>query len=149
MLNTMNDFESTFNFVSMVSNIMFIVVPVLMLLILIFGILMVVSPKLRGKMMSRQVKSIKHMTDYSKEDLEDINTNLVNVEIKSRKKILDENEETLRDMAVREAAISKEKIKVMARALKNGLSDEQIDCKHCGEKRDSSSKFCKKCGKEQ
>ena len=31
-----------------------------------------VSPKLRGKWMSRQIKATKHMIKYSKEDLKDI-----------------------------------------------------------------------------
>ena len=33
---------------------------------------MIISPKLRGKLMSHQIKSLKHMTNYSKKDIVDI-----------------------------------------------------------------------------
>lgn len=145
----MNDFESTFNFVNTFSNIMFIVVPLLMILILGFGIAMMVSPKLRGKLMSRQIKSIKHMTDYAKEDLEDIGTTLGDVSINTAKNILDKNEDTLKDVVTRGANISKDGIEIVTGALKKGLTGEKVFCKHCGKQIDSDSKFCKSCGKEQ
>lgn len=61
------------------------------------------------------------MTDYSKEDLEDI--------------------------ADAAAYILADSIKIKAKAIKDGLSDEKMYCKHCGNLIDSDSTFCKKCGK--
>ena len=52
--------------------LIFAIFPFLWLGIFIFVILSIFSPKFRGKLMSHQVKAVKHMTDYSKEDLEDI-----------------------------------------------------------------------------
>ena len=50
-------------------NILFIIVPIFIGLVFIFMILMIVSPKLRGKMMSRQFKSVRYMLEESKDDL--------------------------------------------------------------------------------
>ena len=51
-------------------SIMSIIIPILAIGIFIFVFAMMFSPKLRGKMMSRQIKSLKHMADFSKEDLD-------------------------------------------------------------------------------
>ena len=131
-------------------NIMFIVVSVIIGFVFIFVILSIFSPKFRGKMMSRQIKATKHMVDYSKDDLEDIGTNLGNVVLNTKKNILDENEDNLREMANRKANIQRDYVKTMANAIHEGLKEnDTIYCKYCGTLIDSDSKFCKKCGKEQ
>lgn len=48
--------------------ILFYIVPILIGITFIMTIALMVSPKLRGKLMSRQIKATKHMMDYSKED---------------------------------------------------------------------------------
>lgn len=64
---------------------------------------------------------MKHMTNMSKDDIEDITT-------------------TLGDVAV----------KTTFTAIREGLQgDATMFCKHCGESIDADSKFCKKCGKMQ
>jgi len=138
MFNNMNQNFSIFN-------IMFIVVSIIIGLGFVFVILSMVSPKFRGKMMSRQVKATKHMIDYSKEDLEDISSAAINI----KKNILDENEDVLREMSDKKANIKKGYVKTMTNAIKAGLEENTIFCKHCGSMIDSDSKFCKKCGKEQ
>lgn len=141
-----SNFERSFS----AFNIIFIVASVFIALGFIFVILSIVSPKFRGKMLSRQVKATKHMVDYSKEDFEDIGTNLGNVAINTKKNILDQNEDALRDIANREANIKKGYVKTMVNAIHEGLTEEDtIYCKHCGATIDSDSKFCKRCGKEQ
>lgn len=90
---------------------------------LIFGIAMAFSPKLRGKMMSKQVKSMKYMMDESKGDIKNISDDM--------------------------AYATKDGIKTTVSAIKNGLQEESIYCKHCGTAIDSDSKYCNKCGKEQ
>ena len=67
----------------------------------------------------------------------------------AQKNILDENEEVLKETANKNADINKEAVKSMASAVKDGFSEGEIYCKHCGASIDSDSKFCKKCGKEQ
>ncbi len=126
--------------------VMFFVVPIFILLVFVLVIAMFISPKFRGKMMSRQFKSMRYMLEDSKDDLAKMGS--TGVEIK--KQILDENEETLTDIAEKEANINSIGIKSAAKAVKDGLMDvDEIHCKHCGEKIDSDSKFCKICGKEQ
>ena len=67
---------------------------------------------------------------------------------KSAKYIQQENKEDFRDIASNTADITSEAITKTTTAIKKGL-DDKIFCKHCGEKIDSDSKFCNKCGKEQ
>lgn len=129
--------------------IMFTIVPIMVICTFIFTFAMMLSPKLRGKVMSRQLKATKYMMDESKNDLTDIATIAGNVSINSRKNILDGNEDTLRDMSTRTANINKEGIEITTRAIKDGLSSNSIYCKHCGKSIDEDSKFCKFCGKEQ
>lgn len=148
----MNDFMFNNNFEQSFSmfDIMFIIVPIMIGLVFIFVFISIISPKFRGKMMSRQVKATKHMVDYSKDDIEDIGTTLGGVAVNVKKNILDENEDTLRQMADREANIKKDYVKTMASAIKEGLNEKDtIYCKHCGNLIDSDSTFCKDCGKKQ
>lgn len=141
-----NNFDQTFS----TFNIIFIITSIFIGLVFIFVILSIVSPKFRGKFMSRQIRATKHMIDYSKEDLEDLGTSMGNIAINMKKNILTENEDSLREMTDMEANIKKGYVKTMAKSIKDGLTeDNTIYCKHCGSMIDSDSRFCKKCGKEQ
>lgn len=112
---------------------LFIIVPIFIGITFLFTIIMIVSPKARGKMMSRQIKAAKYM--------------------------LDESEEDLRNMATKSANISKEGISITTKAIKDGFTDNGFDstsssnygyyCKSCGEPIDIDSIYCKKCGKKQ
>ena len=103
--------------------VFFIIVAVIVGVIFILTILMVVSPKIRAKFMSKQIKATKYM--------------------------IDEVEDDLTDIATKRANINKEGVEITAKAIKDGLNKSTKYCKHCGEKIDEDSKFCKKCGKEQ
>lgn len=129
--------------------ILFYVVPILIGITFIMTIALMVSPKLRGKLMSRQIKATKHMLDYSKEDLKDILSTSADIGINAEKEILDNNEETMMENATRKANINKKGIEITANAIKEGLNGSEIYCKHCGKLIDEDSKFCKSCGKEQ
>lgn len=104
-------------------NAIFVIVPIFACLVFIFVIAVFVSPKFRGKMMSGQIKAAKYMMDESKEDLKSVSDNI--------------------------SYATKDGIKTTARAIKEGFTEDNIYCKHCGSEIDSNSKFCKKCGKEQ
>jgi hypothetical protein len=67
---------------------------------------------------------------------------------KSAKYLQQQNKKDFRDIASNTADIANEAITKTTTAIKKGL-DNKIFCKHCGEKIDSDSKFCNKCGKEQ
>lgn len=104
--------------------VMIYLVPILSILIFILTIILIFSPKARGKMMSQQVKATKYMLDESKEYIKDISTNM--------------------------AEATKDSIETTTRAIKKGFTEnEKIYCKHCGSSIDEDSKFCKHCGKEQ
>lgn len=103
--------------------IMFTIVPIFIVVVFTFTILTIISPKFRGKIMSHQIKATKYMMEESREDLKDISDNM--------------------------AYATHNRIKSAARAVKEGLEDNQIYCKHCGKKIDADSKFCSICGKEQ
>ena len=87
------------------------------------------------------------MMEDSQEELSDIAAVSSNIAIKSRKKVLDENEELLTEMATRNASINKEGVEITARAIKKGLSKQVVHCKYCGKDIDDDSVFCKFCGK--
>lgn len=69
--------------------------------------------------------------------------------IKTQKHILNENKEDLKDIADTQAEVSKDAVKTVANAVKDGLEEEKMFCKHCGKEIDKDSKFCQHCGKEQ
>ncbi len=129
--------------------ILFYIVPILIGLSFIFTIALMVSPKLRGKWMSRQIKATKHMIKYSKEDLKDIISTSKDVEINAEKEVLDNREDIMKENVIRKANINKEGIEIATTAIKNGLSNNKIYCKYCDKLIDGDSKYCKVCGKEQ
>ena len=103
-------------------NLMFTIVPIMVLIIFIVTIASIISPKFKGKILSRNIKAVKYAFDESGEDLKTIN------DIQANSK--------------------KDAITIKARAFKNGFKDE-VYCKYCGYLIDSDSIFCKKCGKKQ
>ena len=129
--------------------ILFFIIPILVVLTFIFTIALMVSPKLRGKWMCKQIEATKHMMEYSKGDLKDILSTSKSVEVNAEKEILDNNEEIMKDNVTRKANINKEGIEITAKAIKEGLTNNKVYCKYCGKLIDSDSKYCKVCGREQ
>ena len=110
-------------FNSFIFNIMFTIVPILVFGGFIFTFAMAFSPKLRSKVMSRQLKAHKY--------------------------ILDENEDILRELNKRGANIEREGIKIRTSAIKEGFSQDTCYCSNCGKLIEANSNFCRYCGKEQ
>ncbi len=75
--------------------------------------------------------------------------NMQKLMIKTQKHIINDNREDLKDIANTQADVSKDAVKTVASAVKDGLEDEKMFCKHCGKEIDKDSKFCQYCGKEQ
>ena len=69
--------------------------------------------------------------------------------IKTQRHTLEETKEHLKDIANTQADVSKGAVKTVAGAVKDGLEEEKMFCKHCGKEIDKDSKFCQYCGKEQ
>ena len=127
-------------------NIMFIVVPILVFAGFIFTFAFILSPKLRGKMMSKQIDAANHMMKSSKNSLSDLAGTALDI----KKSILTENEDMLKEMYTKDAEIEKEGIRIKTSAFKEGISGTKtVYCKHCGAIIDSDSTFCKSCGKRQ
>ena len=127
-------------------NIMFIVIPILVLVGFVFTFALILSPKLRGKLMSKQIDATNHMMKYSKNSLSDLAGTALDI----KKNILAENEDVLKEMYAKEAEIEKDGIRIKTSAFKEGISGTKTAyCKHCGALIDSDSKFCKSCGKRQ
>lgn len=124
---------------------------ILAIAIFIFVAIQMFSPKARGKMMSKQMEAMKHMTNFSKNDMQDVLTNLSEVSLNAKRNVITQNEEALRDIANKEASINRDAIKTTMGAIREGLSGEEktVFCKHCGAIIDADSRFCKECGKEQ
>ena len=132
-----------------ISNAMFTIVPIFIGCVFVFMLIYLISPKFRGKIMSRQIKATKHMMDYSKDDLASIGKTAGDVGVKVANDVVTGNEETLKNLSTTGANINKEGIAITAKAIKDGLTKEEtIYCKYCGQPIDKDSKFCKHCGKE-
>ena len=69
--------------------------------------------------MSNQVKSVKYMTDYAKKNIEDINTNVADAQVKSMKNVIDKNYDDLKDISSKSAEINKEAISMTTKAIKD------------------------------
>lgn len=129
--------------------ILFYLIAILVVLIFVFTIALMISPKLRGKWMSNQIEATKHMMEYSKEDLKNILSTSKSIEVNAEKEMLDNNEEIMKDNITKKANINKEGIEITAKAIKEGLSNNKVYCKYCRKLIDSDSKYCKACGREQ
>lgn len=103
-------------------NFLSLFIPIITIVIFTIAIISVISPKFRGKIMSRNIKAVRYAVDEAEEDLKTINNKTANAE--------------------------SEAITTKAKAFKKGFKNE-IYCKHCGYLIDSDSTFCKKCGKKQ
>ncbi len=130
--------------------------PIIIIFIIILAIMFmtpiifIFSTKTRNKVVSNMIKGQKELLKSSKDDMKDILTELGSISAEAQKNIIDKNEETLKYNANKSADINKSAVETTARAFKKGFTeDEDIFCKHCGNKIDTDSKFCKKCGKEQ
>ena len=123
---------------------LFIVVPIFILLVFIFVLVMMFSPKARGKMLSRQIKAAKYMLDDVEDDLEDFGSNAINI----KNNILSNNEAELKNISNIEANIEKDKVRTITKAIKEGLTDTSY-CRYCGKVIISDSVYCNYCGKKQ
>jgi len=126
--------------------VIFVILFIIFFIIFGLAVAQIFSPKLRGKMMSRQIKDLKHMADYSKDDIKELNEISSDISISSKKAILDKNEAVLKDITDREANIESGAIKTKMKAVREGLVGS-VYCKYCGASIDEDSLYCKKCGK--
>ena len=149
-------------------------VPVIIILvgiaIFVFAVFMMFSPALRGRMLARQIKSVRYATDIAKDDIRKTGENMAGAAIDTIGNILDEKGDRLQDIAsqtlgrqtqaildnsdkleeltdLTSSAVAKTVAKA-ASAFKGGSAGD-VYCKYCGTPIDGDSVFCKKCGKKQ
>lgn len=60
-----------------------------------------------------------------------------------------ENRDTLAQLATTQAEITSQAVATTAQAVRKGLAENTMFCKHCGTEIPADSKFCKHCGGEQ
>jgi rubrerythrin len=143
-----------FDFLMMVPLIMFVVV-------LIFFIFMAVgmfTGKTHARMMKRNIKTLKTVTDTMGDDMKDLVGNLAEM----KKDIYQAHGDTFREVASMEAEIEAEKTRAKAQAIKDVFGNEakttqgtyttepksgKVVCQNCGSLIDSDSMYCKICGK--
>lgn len=90
-------------------------------IIIIGGFITMLNSNIQGKMLSKQIKSLRNMMDDSKD--------------------------TLKSLADDMTDITKDSVEAKARAVKKGFTNEEtITCPYCKEKVDKDSKYCKHCG---
>lgn len=80
-------------------NIVFIIGGIIFVATFAFVIVLMFSPKARGKMLSRQIKATNYAVDESKEDLKNISTNI--------------------------SYATKDGIEITSRAIKKGLTEDE------------------------
>lgn len=78
--------------------IIFIVATVFIGSTFIFVFAMFFSPKLKGKIMSREISAFKHMMNYSKNDVKNIKENMGNISIDSEHDILMQNKNKIKEI---------------------------------------------------
>ncbi len=68
---------------------------------------------------------------------------------KSAKYIQQQNKDDLTDISNTNAEIASGAVVKTAKAVKEGLKEENKFCTHCGESIPNDAKFCSKCGEKQ
>ncbi len=128
--------------------IIFIVATVFIGSTFIFVFAMFFSPKLKGKIMSREISAFKHMMNYSKNDVKNIKENMGNISIDSEHDILMQNKNKIKEINNIYYETKKDSIKNTIKDIKGELKNGCY-CKFCEKKIDTDSKYCKNCGKRQ
>ena len=128
--------------------IIFIVATVFIGSTFIFVFAMFFSPKLKGKIMSREISAFKHMMNYSKNDVKNIKENMGNISIDSEQDILMQNKNKIKEINNIYYETKKDSIKNTIKDIKGELKNGCY-CKFCEKKIDTDSKYCKNCGKRQ
>ena len=105
-----------------VFNIVFIIIFGISILFFILILAFILSPNLRGKMLSKQIKISKNVVKNSMGDLKELNSFRTDID--------------------------RDYYKNIASGIKEGLKDS-VYCKYCGKEIDNDSVFCKHCGKQQ
>ncbi|NLW69953.1 MAG: zinc ribbon domain-containing protein [Eubacteriaceae bacterium] len=138
-----------FNGFNIIFESLFFIVPIIVILVFVFTFLSILSPRFRAKFMSKQIKATKYMVEESREDLTDIASTSGKIMVDSAERVIGQNKSALKNMAQDSADITSGAIEQTMRAVKRGLSEESIYCKHCGQAIDGNSVYCKYCGRKQ
>ena len=95
------------------------------------------------------VKNRCRESDKNYDDLKDIIKTSADTKITSQKEVLDNYEDIIKENTIREANINADKIEILSKALKDGLTKEKKYCQECGHTIDIDAKYCSNCGHKQ
>ena len=126
-------------------NIIFVIVFIISILFFVFVFLMIFSPAMRSKMMGRQLKVTKRVLDDNKDTIKDIANLQADIAIESTDSILDKHEDTIEKNITKMANMSSKSVETTARAIKKGISKTK-ECPKCNELNEENAKFCQECG---
>ena len=84
-----------FEVMPQVITIVGVLIFIITIVVFIFVFILMFNPKIRGKFMSKQIKATKYMMDDSKDDIQDVSTNLAkatkdSIEINTTEMTIDE-----------------------------------------------------------
>lgn len=130
-----------------VFNIVFVIMFLLGIGFFVFVLLMIFNPKIRSKMMGRQLKATKMILDDNKETIKDIHNLQADIAIESTDNILDKHEKTLEKNMTKMANIGSSSVETTVRAVKQGIKNTK-ECPKCKKYNEEDAKFCKECGTE-
>jgi len=137
-------FEATRSSFS-IFNIIFVIMLLFTIAFFIFVILMIFNPKIRSKMMGRQLKATKMILDDNKETIKDIANLQADIAVESTDNILNKHDKTIEKNMTKMANMSAESIETTARSIKKGISKTK-QCPECLKFNEENAKFCQECG---
>lgn len=126
-------------------NFIFILVPIFIFIVFFITIVLISSilvKRVRTKLFGIQIDRAKQMLGDNKVLLKNMSEDLINF----KSEFLEENEDLLKQIKIKEAEIDNEELKIKAKTVKDTFSDTMY-CKYCGASIASDSKYCNICGK--
>lgn len=127
-------------------NFIFILVPIFIFIVFFITIVLISSilvKRVRTKLFGIQIDRAKQMLGDNKVLLKNMSEDLINF----KSEFLEENEDLLKQIKIKEAEIDNEELKIKAKTVKDTFSDT-MNCKYCGASIASDSKYCNICGKD-
>ena len=133
-------------------SIMEYIFPVIFIVVfgfIIFTFYSALTGKGQSMMMKRQLRRSMKVLEDNKEAIKELNKLSSEIGVDTKKTILGEMGDDLKDIASMEADIESTGLEKKAAAIKRGLTEDAVTCRYCGAQIDADSRYCKVCGRQQ